>query len=344
MALELRDLNHIATALSAFLSQSWGRPITATNLVETSVGARRGNILFDADDPTGPDGAVTHRLVVTIYPPAGAVIFGVDAETGALALAEAAGAPVADVYEVSSDTSWFGEPFFISRRIDGESLPRNILRLVAADPTLGARIGADLGRGFAAIHSVPAEACPEVIRRPLDVAPSAQALEHYTAQLDELLQPAPVLELGLRWLRRNQPDPPARHTMVHGDVRTGNIMVSRRGLAGMLDWEGCHTGDPHEDLAWVAVRTWRFGNDTLEVGGFSALDPVVAAYREAGGHFDADSYHWWKVLGTLRWGIGLSRQSVQHLNGTYRNIAMAASGRRTAELEYDLLRLLAPVL
>jgi hypothetical protein len=50
------------------------------------------------------------------------------------------------------------------------------------------------------------------------------------------------------------------------------------------------------------------------------------------------------VLGTLRWGIGLSRQAVQHLNGTYRNIAMATSGRRAVELEYDVLRLLKPVL
>ena len=89
-----------------------------------------------------------------------------------------------------------------------------------------------------------------------------------TALLDELGQPLPSFELGLRWLARNQPDPPAHHTMIHGDVRTGNIMVSPTGLEAILDWEGCHTGDPHEDLAWLCVRTWRFGNDTKEVGGF----------------------------------------------------------------------------
>jgi aminoglycoside phosphotransferase (APT) family kinase protein len=132
--------------------------------------------------------------------------------------------------------------------------------------------------------------------------------------------------------------------MVHGDVRTGNIMVGTDGLRAMLDWEGCHTGDPHEDLAWIAVRTWRFGNDHLEVGGFSPREPMVEGYEEAGGRFDPHAYHWWKVFGTLRWGIGLSRQAVQFLDGTYRNIAMAASGRRAVELEYDLLRLLSPVL
>jgi aminoglycoside phosphotransferase (APT) family kinase protein len=344
MALELRNLEAIGRSLSTYLSETWGRPIEAVDLIETSVGARRGNILFAANDPEHPDGPTRHDLVVTIYPPAGAVIFGVEAETGALRLAEEAGAPVAHVYEVCTDTSWFGEPFFVSQRIFGETLPRNILRLVAADDALGARMAAQVGRGFAAIHSVAAERCPEEMRRPLDVAPSQHSLELLREQMDELLQPSPTFELGVRWLTRNQPEPPARHTMVHGDVRTGNIIVASDGLRAMLDWEGCHTGDPHEDLGWVAVRTWRFGGDQHEIGGFGDLEPLVEAYNGAGGRFDPASYHWWKVFSTLRWGVGLSRQSVQHLNGTYRNIAMATSGRRAVELEYDLLRLLEPVL
>jgi aminoglycoside phosphotransferase (APT) family kinase protein len=339
MALELRNLDEIRAALTEYLTKAWDRAVEATNLIETSVGARRGNILFQLID-----GDTTHDLVVTIYPPAGTVIFGVTDETGALKLAEAAGAPVAHVFEVCEDASWFGEPFFVSQRIFGETLPRNILRLVAADASLGETMGRQLGRGFAAIHTVPADACPEAMRRPFDVAPSQTSLQGVTENLDELLQRAPVYELGLRWLERNQPDPPAQHTMIHGDVRTGNIMVGEDGLRAILDWEGCHTGDPHEDLAWVAVRTWRFGNDELEVGGFSPRQAMVQAYEEAGGQFDPHAYHWWKVYGTLRWGIGLSRQAVQHLNGTYRNIAMAASGRRAVELEYDLLRLLKPVL
>jgi aminoglycoside phosphotransferase (APT) family kinase protein len=335
----LRDLDSIAAALSSYLSGAWGRDVRCHGLIETSVGARRGNILFEAED-----GERHHDLVVTIYPPADVVIFGVQDETAALRLAEKAGAPVPHVYEVCEDPSWFGEPFFISERVFGESLPRNILRLVAANEGLGERMGAQIGRGFAAIHSVPATDCPETIRRPLDSPPSATALESLREHMDELLQPAPVFELGLRWLERNQPDPPPAHTMVHGDVRTGNILVNEDGLAAILDWEGCHTGDPHEDLAWVCVRTWRFGNDELEVGGFSPRAAMVEAYEAAGGRFDPHAYHWRKVMGTLRWGVGLSRQSVQHILGHYRNIAMAGSGRRAVELEYDLLRLLGGVL
>lgn len=335
-----RDLPAIATNLGRFLTERWGRPVEAVDLVETSVGARRGNILFDA-----VDGAERHRLVVTIYPPAATVIIGVEGETGALRLAEAAGAPVAHVHEVCDDTSWFGEPFFISTRVDGDTLPRAILRRVAAEPGFGEKIGAQLGAAFAAIHAVDAVDAPaELHRTPLDVVPSAGSLDLLQEQLDELLQPSPALAMGFRWLRDNQPDPPPRTTLVHGDVRNGNIMVGDGGLAAILDWEGCHTGDPHEDMGWLCVRTWRFGNDDLEVGGFSPRDPMIAAYQAAGAHFDPHAYAWWKVLGTMKWGLGLARQSRQHLDGTYRYIAMAGSGRRVCELEYDLLRLLSKLI
>jgi len=46
------------------------------------------------------------------------------------------------------------------------------------------------------------------------------------------------------------------------------------------------------------------------------------------------------VLGTLRWGLGLARQAIGHLDGSVPSIVMAASGRRVAELEFDLLALL----
>ncbi len=336
-----RDLESIAANLGRYLTEQRGSPVRALNLVESTVGARRGNILFEAED----SGGGRRALVVTIYPPAGTVILGVEAETGALRLAEAAGAPVAHVHEVCPDPSWFGEPFFISTCIEGDSLPRNILRRVAAQPSLGTRIGAQLGTAFAAIHKVDADMVPAELRRdPPGVTPSEAALELMAEQLEQLLQPAPVLALGLRWLRDHQPDPPPRLSMVHGDVRNGNIMVGQDGLAAILDWEGCHTGDPHEDLGWLCVRTWRFGNDSLEVGGFSHREPMIEAYQAAGALFDPHAYAWWKVFGTLKWGLGLAKQARQHLDGTYRYIAMAGSGRRVCELEYDLLRMLSRLL
>ena len=32
--------------------------------------------------------------------------------------------------------------------------------------------------------------------------------------------------------------------------------------------------------------------------------------------FDPDGFHWWKVYGTLRWGVGLAKQAAQHIDGS----------------------------
>jgi hypothetical protein len=45
-------------------------------------------------------------------------------------------------------------------------------------------------------------------------------------------------------------------------------------------------------------------------------------------------------MGTLRWGLGLAGQAKAHLDGSVPSIVMAASGRRVAELEWDVLMLL----
>ena len=108
----------------------------------------------------------------------------------------------------------------------------------------------------------------------------------------------------------------------------------------MLDWEVAKVGDPLEDLAWTCLRCWRFGEDDKEVGGFGDRAPFVTAYEAGGGTFDPERFHWWKVLGTYRWGLGLAGQAAAHLDGRFSNIVMAMSGRRVGELEYDLLSLL----
>jgi hypothetical protein len=64
------------------------------------------------------------------------------------------------------------------------------------------------------------------------------------------------------------------------------------------------------------------------------------AYQAAGGAWDEDRFDWWRVLGTVRWGLGLAGQARAHLDGSFPSIVMAASGRRVPELEYDTLLLL----
>ena len=105
-------------------------------------------------------------------------------------------------------------------------------------------------------------------------------------------------------------------------------------------WELAHLGDPMEDLAWLCLRTWRFGLDNHVVGGFGNLDGLRDSYVKAGGEWRSEAFHWWTVARTLWWGLGLARQAQAFIQGDSTSIVLAASGRRVVELEYDLLCLI----
>ncbi len=128
---------------------------------------------------------------------------------------------------------------------------------------------------------------------------------------------------------------------MHGDFRNGNLVVGPEGLRAVLDWELAHLGDPVEDLGWCCVRSWRFGVDDLRVGGFGGVDDLLDAYAAAGGDaVDAEHLHYWEVFGTLKWGVICGVQARTHLTGAVRSVELATLGRRIAETEWDLLRLL----
>ncbi|HSG88191.1 MAG TPA: phosphotransferase family protein [Pseudomonadales bacterium] len=327
----------LAEGLSRLLSERWGGTVTISKLIETSAGARRGNVLFDAR--TG-DGA-TRSLCATILPTPDIELMKISEEAALIQLAEAGGVTVPHVHFATEEAHWVGGPLFVSDCVAGETVPRKVLRKVRADGT-GARITAQLGAAFAALHAIPTDKAPSALARPGALAPAELAVDRIAEQMELLLQPGPVFQLGLSWLRRHMPRVPARLAIIHGDVRNGNVIIDDSGLAAVLDWEVAKIGDPMEDLAWPCLRCWRFGADEVEVGGFGDRETLAAAYREGGGDFDAHAFHWWKVLGTLRWGLGLAGQARGHLDGSFSNIVMAASGRRVAELEHDLLCLLRP--
>lgn len=172
------------------------------------------------------------------------------------------------------------------------------------------------------------------------VTPAQWTLAQLERNLDEIGEPHPALELGLRWLRRNAP-PTKRLTFLHGDYRLGNMMVNAGGLVSVLDWEFAHLGDPYEDLAWSLVRDWRFGNDALRFAGIAQPDEFFAGYARAGGFpVDEARVHYWEVMGNVRWGVGMLNQAQRHLRGEEPNLEFASLGRRCAELELEILRLI----
>src|SRR5262249_32293841 len=145
-------------------------------------------------------------------------------------------------------------------------------------------------------------------------SPALAAVERSARQLWALGEPHPALELALRWLR-GRATACGRLVLAHGDFRVGNLMVGPAGLVGVFDWEFAHIGGPASDVAWPCVRSWRFGNDRLRLGGVGDEEEFFAAYERAGGPVDREAVRWWEVAGNLRWAVGCVAQANRHLSG-----------------------------
>ena len=331
------EAGELQRGLERFLTALWRKPVELGALTRASAGARRDNILFEARC-----GGDRHALCATVVPTPELAGLGVELETACLRLAAEAGVPVPRQIAHCSDLAYLGLPFFVAEQVAGESIPRRILRLVAAHSGLGERLATQCGAALAALHGVAVERAPAALpgAEPGATPPAVAALRELDEKVRELPAHSAAFAFVLRWLDRHLPSPPPHLCVLHGDFRNGNLLVDASGLRAALDWEICRLGDPMEDLAWLCLRCWRFRNDELEVGGFAGREPLRAGYEAAGGVWDTHRFHWWKVLGTVRWGLGLAGQAQQHLDGSFPSIVMAASGRRVAELEYDALMLL----
>jgi aminoglycoside phosphotransferase (APT) family kinase protein len=254
---------------------------------------------------------------------------GMVGEARLVRAAAAAGVPVPEVV-ASGDDQGVGAPWVLTGRLDGETIPRKLLR---DDEYAGARprLAAQCGEALAAIHRIDPAEVPDLV--------GGDQLEQLRTLADNLGEAHPAFELGFRWLAGNRP-PTTDDAVVHGDFRLGNLLVDSTGLRAVLDWELAHRGDPFEDLGWLCVRAWRFGAQP-PVGGFGTYDELFAAYEAASGvAVDPEVVRWWEVLGTLKWGLICILQTTSHLTGLSRSVELAAIGRRVCENEHDLLLLL----
>ncbi len=259
---------------------------------------------------------------------------GLDTEARLIAAAQAAGVPVPAIRHVLQADDGLGEGF-VMERLQGETLGRRIVRDARFDAARGV-LARQCGAALARIHALQLDGLPRLRRGGVQAEQQVQLELHRSHGTSR-----PVFELAFQWLRRHAPAEVAP-VLVHGDFRNGNLIVGEQGLVAVLDWELAHLGDPMEDLGWLCVNTWRFGNPEQPVGGFGMLEELFAAYEAAGGRADAQRVFWWQVLGTLKWGIVCEAMAQTWLSGDERDVEKAAIGRRASEAEIDLLALLAP--
>lgn len=281
------------------------------------------------------------RLVLRRDPPGHVIESSREGEAALLAAAVTAGVPVPRVRWTEVDPAVLGSPFFVMDFVEGETIGRKLLRdaeFEAARALLPEQIAGALAR----IHRIDPRApgLGFLVRAREHRAPAQVELDRYRDILRGIApEPHPALELAVRWLGRRIPRPDAQ-AVVHGDFRMGNLIIGGDGLRAVLDWELSHTGDALEDLGWFCVRSWRFGNDDRPAGGLCDRERFVAAYEQARGQaVDRAAVRWWEIFGNLKWGVICIMQAQTFLRGVP-NVELASLGRRTAEMEWELLELI----
>jgi aminoglycoside phosphotransferase (APT) family kinase protein len=219
-----------------------------------------------------------------------------------------------------------GREAFVMERLEGETIGRRIVRM-----KVPSELTRQLAEELAKIHAIPHERLPFLVEA---------RLERMIAELDDVDEPHPAIELGLWWLRENRP--PAREPVVtHGDYRIGNVVVDEHGLVGILDWEFAHLDDPVRDLGFGLVRAWRFGVPEKRLGGIGDAAEYLDRYNElTGREVTPAELDYWELAGNVGWAIGCLTQAQRHLRGQDRSVELAILGRLGAEVEYEICHLL----
>jgi aminoglycoside phosphotransferase (APT) family kinase protein len=317
-------MEELADAVRAVLSESGELTLTTvpggasreTWLVEGS----RGRWILRRD----PEGSVS--------------LVPIAEEFALIDLAREAAVPVPEPLALEPAGGRFGSAGMLMSFVEGTSVAPRILRKPEFEEAR-AKLTAQLAEALARIHSIDPGALEGVLPD-VDADPTVSQIEEWENQLDEIGEPLPAVELGLRWLRANAPEPVGTR-LVHGDFRLGNFIVDEKGLAAVIDWELAHLGDGAEDIGWLCIRSWRFGNDDQPVAGVGQLDDFIEAYEAAGGEpVDRERVRYWEAFGNVKWAIICARQAHDHLTGVRRSHELASLGRRICEPEWDLLELI----
>jgi aminoglycoside phosphotransferase (APT) family kinase protein len=334
-----------AAAVREALADATGSDPGGVRLRPVPGGASRQTFLVE--------GAGGGRWVLRRDPPGAGSFVPLEMEFRVVQAAEAAGVPVPRLLRFEPEGGRFESAGYLMGHVEGESVAPRVLR---RDEYVRARerLPAQLAQALARIHALDVEDAPDSAgigaflphsgnKAPTEPAnPGLAACDLWERELDEVGEPLPATEVGLRWLLRNAPPAPKRVTLVHGDFRLGNFIVDGEGLAAVIDWELCHLGDPAEDVAWLCVRSWRFGNDERPVAGLGGIEEFLDAYEEAGAaRPEPERLHWWEAMGNVKWAVICARQAHDHLSGRRRSHELASLGRRICEPEWDLLEAIA---
>ena len=313
------DTRSLCDRLESFVAAQMpaARDVTVHDLAPiSSVGNARQAWGFDVQ---WREGAEVQRVscVMLVKAEAGQLETHVAPEFNTVRSLWGTGVPVARALWMDATNDAIGSPFFVTERVAGTA-DMSLLRRASDDPEARA-IAIDLATAAARLHQVDWR--PLGVGDFLPVVTIADAARTQIAYWEELfrrqrLEPLPVAVFAFDWLHDHLP-PTDRVSIVHGDLRFGNLLYDGGRISALLDWEMVHLGDPVEDLAWAYRSLW-----SLEK--FLPVDEFLARYCELSGFtVTAEHFLYWRLFNEVKHSIISLTASRSFDDGRTRNIRHA---------------------
>jgi aminoglycoside phosphotransferase (APT) family kinase protein len=224
-----------------------------------------------------------------------------------MAALQGSAVPVPTMLGLCDDVSVNGAPFYVMAFVDGHVIRDRVAAEAVLTPDSRRRASNSLVDTLAALHDVDIHAVGLADLSRHEGYLARQLKRWYGQWQSQRTRDLPAVDdVHDELLRRIPEQGPA--TLVHGDYRLDNCMVSDTGdVVAVLDWEICTLGDPLADLGMLMVywngptddpSAWTGSATTAE--GFANRHELAKRYGEVSGrdlsHLDVYvAFAFWKL-------------------------------------------------
>jgi aminoglycoside phosphotransferase (APT) family kinase protein len=240
--------------------------------------------------------------------------------------------PVAPAFGLCTDTAVNDAPFYIMDFVDGLVLNDSS---VSSELTPAERmsLGEHVADVLATLHRLDPDTVGlgDLGRKE---AYLARQLKRWTKQWEaSKTHEVPAMDETLRLLGERMPDQVGA-TIVHGDYRVGNMLVSGGRINAVLDWELCTLGDALADVGYL-LNSWIEPDDHVPddisatgIGGFPSRAAMIERYQTATGR-DLTNIDYYRAFS--HWRLAAIGQ------GVYKRYLVGAMGENR-DMDLDVYR------